>query len=52
MLDLVHTDICEITDTLSRGGKRYFITFIDDASKYTYMFLLKTKDEMFKKFKT
>ena len=28
-LQLIHTDICEM-DYLSRHGKRYFITFIDD----------------------
>lgn len=52
VLGLVHTNICEMTDTLSRGGKRYFISFIDDASKYTHVFLLRTKDEAFEKFKT
>lgn len=39
-----------MTNTLSRGGKRYFITFIDDTSKYTYVYLLRTKDEAFEKF--
>lgn len=52
VLDLIHTDICEMTDTLSRGGKRYFMTFIDDVSKYTYVFLLRIKNEVFEKFKT
>ena len=36
---------------LTRGGKRYFITFIDDYSRFTYVFLIKTKDEAFEKFK-
>ena len=36
---------------LTRGGKRYFITFIDDHTRYTYVYLLKTKDEVFEKFK-
>lgn len=39
-------------NTLSKGGKSYFITLIDDASKYTYMYLLRTKDEVFEKFKS
>lgn len=52
VLDLIHTNICEMTDIVSRGGKRYFITFIDDASKYTYVFLLRTIDKAFEKFKT
>jgi len=36
---------------LTRGGKRYFITFIDDCSRFTYVYLLRTKDEAFGKFK-
>ena len=36
---------------LTRGGKRYFITFIDVHSHFTYFYLLRTKYEAFKKFK-
>lgn len=52
MLDIIHSDICEMTDILPRGGKRYFITFIDDASKDVDVFLIRTKDEAFEKFKS
>ena len=51
MLELIHTDVCDNKDHLTRGGKRYFITFTDDYSKYTYVYLLRTKDEAFEKFK-
>jgi transposase InsO family protein len=51
LLELVHSDICEINGILTRGGKRYFITFIDDYSRFTYVYLLRTKDEAFGKFK-
>jgi hypothetical protein len=51
LLKLVHSDICEINGMLTRGGKRYFITFIDDYSHFTYVYLLRTKDEAFGKFK-
>lgn len=30
-LDLIHTDICDMKSTPSRGGKKYFITFIDGS---------------------
>jgi hypothetical protein len=30
ILELIHSDICELNGILTRGGKRYFITFIDD----------------------
>lgn len=33
------------------GGNKYFVTFIDDLSKYYCVYLLKTKDEVLKKFK-
>jgi len=51
LLELVHFDICEINGMLTRGRKRYFITFIDDYSRFTYVYLLRTKDEAFGKFK-
>lgn len=41
-----------MTNILSIGEKIYFITFIDNASEYTYVFLLRIKDEAFEKFKT
>lgn len=33
------------------GGRRYFVTFIDDFSKYCYTYLLKTKNEVFNTFR-
>ena len=35
----------------ARGGYQYFITFTDDFSRYSYMYLLKHKSESFEKFK-
>ncbi len=32
LLELVHSDVCELNGVLTRGGKRYFITCIDDFS--------------------
>jgi hypothetical protein len=37
-LDLVHSDLCGMNGLLTRGGKRYFMTFIDDASHFCYFF--------------
>jgi hypothetical protein len=51
LLELVHNDVCGLMKTTSRGGARYFVTFIDDFSKKTYVYLLKAKGEMFDKFK-
>ena len=55
MLELVHSDVCELNGVLIRGGKKYFITFIDDFSRFTYEYLIRNKDEsfdMFKRYKT
>ena len=51
-LDLVHSDLCEINGILTKGGKRYFLTFIDDSTRFCYVYLLKTKDEVFYYFKS
>nr|GEV27769.1 retrotransposon protein, putative, Ty1-copia subclass [Tanacetum cinerariifolium] len=51
MLELVNSDICELNGQLTRGGNWYFITFIDDFSIYTYVYLLKLKDHAFETFK-
>ena len=52
LLSLIHSDLCDFKAILSRGGKNYFITFIDDCSKYCYVYLLYSKDEALNSFKT
>ncbi|KAI3773048.1 hypothetical protein L6452_04246 [Arctium lappa] len=49
-LDLIHTDVCDLKSIPTRGGNKYFITFIDDSTKYCYVYLLKSKDEAIDKF--
>ncbi|KAJ9557645.1 hypothetical protein OSB04_012259 [Centaurea solstitialis] len=51
LLELIHSDICELNGILTRGGRRYFITFCDDSTRYLYVYLLKSKDEAFDAFK-
>ena len=41
LLELIHSDLCEFEGILTRGGNRYIITFINDFSKYTTIYLLK-----------
>ena len=50
LLELIHSDVCDSGIT-TRGGTKYFVTFIDDLSKYCYLYLIKTKDEVLSKFK-
>ncbi|KAI3728565.1 hypothetical protein L6452_17203 [Arctium lappa] len=49
-LDLIHTDVCDLKSIPTRGGNKYFVTFIDDSTKYCYVYLLKNKDEAIDKF--
>jgi len=51
LLAIVHTDVCGLMKTTSHGGARYFVTFIDDFSRKTHVYLLKAKGEAFEKFK-
>ena len=44
-LALVHSDLCDFKSVQSRGGKKYIITFIDDYSRYCYVYLLRSKYE-------
>ena len=47
----MHSDICELNGHLTRGGNRYYITFIDDHSRFTHVYLMKNKDQAFDMFK-
>ena len=49
-LDLIHTDVCGKLNTKSLGGAEYFLTFTDDKTRFTWVYLLKRKDEVFKHF--
>ncbi len=55
ILELIHSDLCDFHSTPSLGNKKYVITFIDDYSRFCYVYLLHSKDEvlsMFKVYKT
>jgi hypothetical protein len=43
LIEIIRTDICGPFDTLSFGKEKYFITFIDDFSRYSYIYLLHEK---------
>ena len=50
-LELIHSDLSEMNGELTKGARRYFMTFIDDCTRFRYMYLLKTKDEALHYFK-
>ncbi|GKA94946.1 zinc finger, CCHC-type containing protein [Tanacetum coccineum] len=51
VLELIHSDLYDLHATPSLGNKKYFVTFIDDASRFCYVYLLHLKDEALDKFK-
>jgi hypothetical protein len=51
LLGLVHTDVCGPMSYVARDGFQNFITFIDDISRYGYIYLMRNKFESFEKFK-
>ncbi|GKC24792.1 zinc finger, CCHC-type containing protein [Tanacetum coccineum] len=51
VLELIHSDLCDLHAIPSLGNKKYFVTFIDDASRFCYVYLLHSKDEALDKFK-
>jgi len=52
VLELIHTDICGPITPTSMGGYRYFITFIDDYSRFGWIDLLQEKSSSLDAFKS
>ena len=48
----VHSDVYGPLTRIPNGGKRYFITFIDDYSRKTWVYTVKEKSEAFIVFKS
>ena len=46
LLSLIHSDLGDLKNTMTNGGKRFYITFTDDYSRYTRVYLLRNKDEV------
>ena len=51
LLGLVHSDIYGPLNCRNHCNKEYFITFIDDYSKYAHVYLISIKFEAFECFK-
>lgn len=51
ILDIVHSDVCGPMKTQTPSGKRYILTFIDDFSRLTFIYLLRNKNEIADKLK-
>ena len=51
LLEIIHTDVCDPMSVDARGKYRYFLTYIDDLSRYGYIYLMKHKSKTFEKSK-
>jgi hypothetical protein len=49
-LDIVHTDVCPMTEK-SLSGALYFVTFIDDHSRKIFMYVLRNNWKVLDVFK-
>jgi hypothetical protein len=51
VLELIHSDVCVSMPSIYVSGYVYYVSFIDDYSRKTWVYFLKSKDEVFGKFK-
>jgi transposase InsO family protein len=46
IFDLIHSDVWGPSPINSLGGSRYFVVFVDDYSRYSWVFLMRSRDEL------
>jgi hypothetical protein len=51
ILDLIHYDLCGPMTTPSLGGCLYYVIFIDDFSRKTWIYFIKAKNETLQSFR-
>ena len=49
-LQLVHSDVCGKVNSKSLSGGEYFLTFVDDSTRYVWVYILKQKSQVFERF--
>ena len=50
-LELVHTNVWGLDHVQSLSGSRYYVTFIDDATRKTWVYYIRQKSDVFDTFK-
>ena len=50
--EIIHTDVWGSSPVLSHAQYRYFVTFIDDYSRFTWVYFLHSKANVFSIFQT
>ena len=51
ILEIIHSDVCSPMSSSSLSGYVYYVSFIDDFFRKTWIYFMKNKDEVFNKFK-
>lgn len=51
LIELIHTDVCGPMQTMPIGGAKYFLIFVDDRSRYTWVYFIRKKSDVFEHFK-
>ena len=50
VLELVHSDVCGPMKNPTLSGTRYYVAFIDDYSRFTFVYPMTRKDQVFDRF--
>lgn len=50
IFDIIHSAVWEIAPIVSHAHYKYFVTFIDDNSHFTWVYFLRAKSEVFTSF--
>ena len=51
LLELIHSDVCGPMPTASIGWAKYFVTFIDDFTRYCFVYFMNSKTDVVEKIK-
>ena len=46
IFELIHSDVWGPSPVASIGGSRYFVVFIDDYSRYSWIFPMQSRSEI------
>ena len=50
LLELIHSNLGDLKQTMTKRGKKFYVTFINDYSRFIRVYLLRNKDETFNMF--
>ena len=50
ILEIIHSNVCGLMSSSSLSGYVYYVSFIDEFPRKTWIYFLKRKDEVFSKF--